>query len=582
VFLIIFAFCCCHFVIPSNWHLARIQPVAKKGDLTCIQNYRPISLTEVPRKIFEKCLLPVLTSIVEPLNIEQGGFRSHRGCYDQVSFLQEFLSQKKGCPSNTLRNTMSDHWCAFLDIKAAYDSVDRSLLWSRCAHVGLPGNVIAILQALFDNNCSYIALNGCKSESFPISSGVLQGSLLSPILYSVFIDGLIDYLRLHGPGIIVGGKRLNCLLYADDIALLANCAEDLQTLLNLCNKYSIDFRFRFNVGKCALFVPPSSRHRKFFLYDEVIPIVDVFTYLGFEFRQDGIDWELHFKRMIGRARKTLFFLRDLGCNGHGFSLKSNLELYRSLVRPIVEYSLALCPKSYVQLIELFHNECLRVLAGVGKNACSATIGLFGDLETTLSRWECLNFRYWRSLSRKNSDDYVVKRAEAQFRLTKNRQSVFSSFGHNSFIKEYESSLGMRRFLNDGEEVGFSLKEMKERAKLDLPLQYSSAFIFGCERAERRCLQKFISSLNRRSQRNMVLWVLNQVGRWLKCPKCLDPGGKIHFENCLLKLTPPTFGPSRIEEMLFEDEFQHHLEAVDLLDEVFVKIRDCGRVSQAVV
>lgn len=576
ILMVLFAFCYRYHVIPTSWRLARIQPVAKKGDLTLINNYRPISLTEIPRKLFEKCLLPVVSSYVEPLSIEQGGFRPQRGCYDQVAVLQEFLSQKEGCLSTTSKRKMADRWCAFLDIKAAYDSVDRSLLWNRCIHIGLPGNLISVLQVLFDNNFSYVALNGKQSGQFPIASGVLQGSLLSPILYSVFIDGLVDYLRLHGPSPQIGGTRMNCLLYADDIALLAESPLDLQELLNLCNNYSIDFRFRFNVQKCAVFTPAKVQPRRYYIYGEAIPIVESFTYLGFEFRVSGIDWDLHFRRMIGRARKTLFGLRDLGCNGNGFSMKANLELYRSLLRPIVEYGLALCPKSELPLLEKFHGECLRIFAGVGKSTCIASIGLFADLENVLYRWQSLNFRFWRSLGRKDSKYFAIKRAEAHFNTSRNRYSIFEAFKCNDLIKKYQRTFGLDRFLEDPS-PSFCLSSCKEEYKLNLICQYPSAFVFGRDRSERLLFINWISKLPRKSHRNVILWILNRVGRWLVCPQCHEPGGKQHFESCLLKLSSPEFGPSRLEQMLFESCYDAN-QAVELLDEIFERIKNSGRVQ----
>ena len=104
-------------VVPTSWKLTRIQPVPKKGDLTQISNYRPISLTEVLRKLFERILLPFIQTFIEPLTVEQGGFRQNRGCMDQVATLQQWCSQKHS----------QSKIMAFLDIKAAYDSVDREI-----------------------------------------------------------------------------------------------------------------------------------------------------------------------------------------------------------------------------------------------------------------------------------------------------------------------------------------------------------------------------------------------------------------------------------------------------------------------
>ena len=196
---------------PTPWTLARIQPVPKKGDLTKIKNYRPISLTEIPRKLFEGLLLPHLTtapgncvaisslSIALPskmsLSIEQGGFRAGRGTLEQVSVLQEWILQATSAKQQRLM--------AFLDIKAAYDSVDWYKLWQKCLQRGLPERIVGLLRGLFDHNRAYVAIAGRESDRFNLEAGVLQGSLLSPLLYSVFIDDLVLALNQRGPEDVV-------------------------------------------------------------------------------------------------------------------------------------------------------------------------------------------------------------------------------------------------------------------------------------------------------------------------------------------------------------------------------------------
>ena len=97
-------------MVPKSWTRAKIQPVPKKGDLTLIKNYRPIYLTEVPRKLFESLLLRPDQQASEPLSVEQGGFRRQRGTLDQIAVLQEWISQSKAAKL--------PRYMAFLDIKA--------------------------------------------------------------------------------------------------------------------------------------------------------------------------------------------------------------------------------------------------------------------------------------------------------------------------------------------------------------------------------------------------------------------------------------------------------------------------------
>src|SRR5690606_745028 len=84
-----------HLVIPQSWTSSVIKPVPKKGDLSLIQNYRPISLSNTLRRLFERLMLPRLNSYIEPLHRSQNGFRSRRGCLDAAASLNEFIVQNK-------------------------------------------------------------------------------------------------------------------------------------------------------------------------------------------------------------------------------------------------------------------------------------------------------------------------------------------------------------------------------------------------------------------------------------------------------------------------------------------------------
>src|SRR6478735_9216975 len=104
---------------PLSWRIAQVVPIHEKGSKSDPGNFRPISLTSIFRKLLEKCLYPILRNQSPPLDISQGGFRTARSSLDQVQCLVEICSilrRKHNC-FPTL---------AFLDIKSAYDTVDRS------------------------------------------------------------------------------------------------------------------------------------------------------------------------------------------------------------------------------------------------------------------------------------------------------------------------------------------------------------------------------------------------------------------------------------------------------------------------
>ena len=242
-------------MVPSSWKRALLCPVPKKGDLSRISNYRPISLTEVTRKIYEMCVLDRLRAEI-PLSLEQGGFREGRSTLDQVESLDMLIKASR-------RSGKKVH-LAFLDIKAAYDSVPRSVLWRRCEELEMDTLTLATLRSLFDHNSAQLIVSQKRSPPFALPAGVLQGSVLSPLLYSIYLDPLVDKLRRHGPRMSLplnATEGINAFLYADDIALVATSSRDLSRLLRLAEEDSIARGYRFSPAKCVVVSQDAARQR---------------------------------------------------------------------------------------------------------------------------------------------------------------------------------------------------------------------------------------------------------------------------------------------------------------------------------
>lgn len=163
--------------VPAAWCSAQVVPIYKKGDPLDPANFRPISLTSVLRKLFELCLQSSLEDTSPPLDIVQGGFRRQRSALDQALCLNEL------CRQHAADHLGEAPVLAFLDIKSAYDTVDRAIIWRALeTHISEP--MLGILQCLFDNVSIQILLAGHASNSFWPRTGVLQGSILSPFLLS--------------------------------------------------------------------------------------------------------------------------------------------------------------------------------------------------------------------------------------------------------------------------------------------------------------------------------------------------------------------------------------------------------------
>ena len=106
---------------------------------------------------------------------------------------------------------------------------------------------------------SCVRLGDEFTDFFQVELGLRQGDSLSPILYLIFIDGLIKVIREALQGIMLGSTKLNILGFADDLTLLATSKADMQKLLDMVYMYSQQWRFLFNVDKSKILVFTNKR-----------------------------------------------------------------------------------------------------------------------------------------------------------------------------------------------------------------------------------------------------------------------------------------------------------------------------------
>ena len=139
----------------------------------------------------------------------QAGFRVNRSCMDNVYSLNEIVQGK-------LREGKCTY-AFFLDVRKAYDTVWRDGLWVKLWDMGVKGRMWRVIKNMYEASRSAILLEGEKSATFRVEQGVAQGCSLSPILFSVFINGLLKDVEEAGLGIeISSGKRMGGMLFADD------------------------------------------------------------------------------------------------------------------------------------------------------------------------------------------------------------------------------------------------------------------------------------------------------------------------------------------------------------------------------
>ena len=250
--------------VPTEWCTGLLSPIFKnKGDLADINNYRPLSIPTVACRLWssitnqklmracsEKGLLPDVMF----------GFTPGKSCSDPLFILRHLADMHRGKHGEIFA-------VAFMDLSGAYDSVCRELLFEKLQKlVGLSEHSLATLQGLYNNTQCMVKGQFSLSEPFSVLCGVRQGCPLSTTLFNLFISDMHSYIaqrctsmgvRVRLPGLNSTSQQhffITDLGYADDIALCANNANDLQCILDHFADYCKANGLIINPSKCETIV----------------------------------------------------------------------------------------------------------------------------------------------------------------------------------------------------------------------------------------------------------------------------------------------------------------------------------------
>jgi hypothetical protein len=235
---------------PEDWARGLIFPLFKGGaaEFKLDPNkYRGITLLSIVGKTYTIVLNQRLSDWAEANNglfDEQAGFRRARSTVDQLFILLESIKSRR----------TEATYCAFLDVAKAYDRVWRNGLWYKLWRSGIQGKMWRVLKNIYSKVESSVLLGDRRTAWFVIEVGLRQGCILSPILFTLFINDLRQVVQKLKKGIIVGKRRISILLFADDIVVLAEIKEELESTLKEIFAYSFKWRFKFNLDKCGVIV----------------------------------------------------------------------------------------------------------------------------------------------------------------------------------------------------------------------------------------------------------------------------------------------------------------------------------------
>ena len=286
-------------MVPGDWIKAVIIPIFKKGSRLDCAIYRGISLLSIVGKVFGWIILNNRVKAITDVKVmdEQGGFRTGRGCKNQILVVKQIVE-------NTIEKNKKTYM-AFVDLEKAYNNVSREKLWVVLDKYGIKGKLLRAIQALYVGSKACVKVGGLTSQEFEVGRGVRQGCTLSPWLFNLFMDNVMREAR----GSFVDEVQLSTgevgvLLFADDMVVMADSKEGLQHNLKAVSDMLNKWELKINWRKTK--VMRVARDREEFevkIGDEVIEQVDTMKYLGVMVSNDGGMEKAESRRCFGSGEK---------------------------------------------------------------------------------------------------------------------------------------------------------------------------------------------------------------------------------------------------------------------------------------
>ena len=308
--------------LPNDWKQAHVTPVYKKGSRVLAANYRPISLTSPIVKLLESIIRDFIMDHMLSNHLfteHQHGFISGRSCTTQLLTALDYWSESldKGYSVDII----------YLDFRKAFDVVPHTRLLTKLEAYGVCGNLLQWIRNFLVGRKQRVVLNGCSSTWSNVLSGVPQGSVLGPLLFSLYVNDI--------PSLVDSP----ILLFADDTKVYRaiKCREDhlqLQSDIDKLLVWSNMWQLKFNIAKCTLLhLGKPHSYGDYKLDGVAISQSNIVKDLGVLIDTD-LKFHAHTSMVVARANRLLGIIKK---SFEHLDHIMFLRLYKSLIRPMLEY-----------------------------------------------------------------------------------------------------------------------------------------------------------------------------------------------------------------------------------------------------
>ena len=326
---------------PEAWQKSITKLIFKKGNHNMIENYRPITLLNTIFKIWERLLLVRLREQLAPrLSNLQHGSKQGVGAVDALLAL------------NMLKdNNKSRFMCTVtIDLSKAYNRVDRTKLRGKLHEANIQLDLINCIMSTYAAHTETFGIGKEKTKEVRMRKGLRQGSVLSPILFILYVNDLIDELQESSEGIPTLGlpphhKTAN-LMFVDDLHLMADTIEALEKLILIVVRYAKENGLVVNIKKSSIMMGKDTdesdnleeiRNRNPLVAQ--MSTVESSTYLGgIQSLNNKHTWA-HIKNRTAKMRSTLQEMRLKGLHHSILGRQQVSRIYQTIIIPILTYAM---------------------------------------------------------------------------------------------------------------------------------------------------------------------------------------------------------------------------------------------------
>ncbi|CAF0893931.1 unnamed protein product [Brachionus calyciflorus] len=415
-------------IIPSFFNIGKISPVIKdeKQSQCDANNVRPITISDTLANIYEKIVLSELNDSHKGTP-NQFGFTENSSCNHAVFVLKETILNYK-------KKNKPIYVCA-IDASKAFDKVNRQILFYKL--IGKVNPLIwRSLKRYYENSLALVTNQDQVSGIFKTTVGVKQGGPLSPKLFSIYIEELVQLIEKEQLGINAHGQQIAIILYADDILLICEEKDKLNRAIKICEQYGEKNEIKFNPEKTQLIVFGNKKQREqpteIMMNQKKIDKVHKFKYLGVMINSKNNNND-HTEQRIKKTIRSFHQINRLGITNPELRIKFKTQFYKTFCRPILAYGCEPLKINILQMKKLKKTEgaLIKKTLGIPKKSKTTKLMTALEMESTDTMLLKRKLKFVKNLCANSFTKIFINN------LLTNESETVKKINKNSIINELE-------------------------------------------------------------------------------------------------------------------------------------------------